>query len=187
MYKNDKELLSINVDKYKDLEIFCQYMGIPFDLDSSNITNWLTGVQNEKWLSTLNKGDSGVILKNGRVLRFGYAEHDYIQRELSNMGLDDGSYNSYDSIEVIRFSSRELNGNLWNNIKFLEEDGFYSDAQLHSLFKLRKELTNNTKSNTVTKILFNEVVYREGYGLKWGGLKFLMKYFPEYKYPKIDK
>ena len=167
--------------------IFIYIFWIIFDTTRSTFSIKMNA-SNYKWLESIksNTGTSGVILEDGTHIRFGYNEHKYYQPRLIEMGLDDSVY---DSTQVIRISSNCYNGNVYEDIYYYEKGDVkrFTQAQLNTIFKLRFEVKSDFLYKNSLNSLFNIIDQDEEYGKKWAGLKFLKYYYPEYKYPNIDK
>jgi hypothetical protein len=132
----------------------------------------------------------GVLLPSGHLITCGYQEHNYVYPILSEMGLTKASDWTHCD-ESFHISSRQLSGTVAHHFEHPWREGInITDEQLHSLYKLRHQLSGiyGGDNRSITEMLIRYVGYLEKHGGKWNNLKFLEKFYKHrIKLPKFSK
>lgn len=136
---------------------------------------------------------NGVILKDGTFIECGYQDHINLYPVLYSLGLADAP-DWTDCDDTVHISSGQLNGTIANALENgrryrYNPKGEPTEAQLQTLWRLRnhaEEIYGSYEDDRFTaNLIRNRFLEDTDMGGKYGHLKFLQKYFPLFKTPRI--
>lgn len=128
----------------------------------------------------------GLILPCGSVITCSYQEHSSLYPFLKKLGLVKVSCWT-DCNETIHISSRQISGTIAHAVGNRWRDYAPTDAQLHTLFKLKDTLSEYGHDYPILTKLLHDVQDVEDYGGKWNNLTFLKKYYKDIQLPQFSK
>lgn len=136
----------------------------------------------------LEKVDGGVILKDGTLVVCGYQEHATLYDYLLGVGVVDSS-RWMDDQESLHISSGQISGYAAHILESNFRDEKFPFAQLKMLFDLRSHHFDfyGWRDSTVIERVLKYYSREQDMGAKFGNLKFLETFYPQYKLPKFSK
>lgn len=136
----------------------------------------------------LERVNGGVILKDGTLVVCEYLEHNSLYDYLGGLGVVD-STRWTDDQESLHISSGQISGYAAHILESNFRDEVMPFAQLKMLFNLKSHNFSfyGWRDSTVIERVLKYYSREQNMGAKFGNLKFLETFYPEYKLPKFSK
>ncbi len=130
----------------------------------------------------------GVILKDGTLIECEYMEHTELYQYLLSLGIVDSS-RWMDDEDSLHISSGQISGHAAYALESYFRDEVLPFAQLKMLFDTRSQNFSfyGWRESTVLERVLKYYSREQNMGAKFGNLKFLESFYPQYKLPKFSK
>lgn len=129
---------------------------------------------------------NGVILKDGRFIKCGFQEHNYLYRILYTHGLSESSDWVNDTLNF-HITEGQLNGGALDRLSHPTENYTITKEQIKTLWEYKDVLIEyGYHGDTVAELFRDNITHTINKGGKYNNLIFLQKFYTNIKLPKFS-